>query len=56
MQEINYWELEEQLNAKYGADVVTEALVQLEEDYGTNGLDAYGSGEFDMLLNILENN
>lgn len=56
MQANNYWELEEQLNAKYGADIVTDALVQLEEDYGINGLDAYRSGEFDMLLNYFENN
>lgn len=56
MQEIKYWVLEEKLAAKYGAEAVTDALAQLEEDYGTNGLDAYRSGEFNMLLNYFDNN
>lgn len=56
MQNNNYWELEDKLVAKYGAEAVTDALAQLEEDYGTNGLDAYRSGEFDMLLNYFDNN
>lgn len=50
----NYWELEKVLVEKFGSEKVTDALVQLEEDYGTNGLDAYRSGNFEMLLNYFE--
>jgi hypothetical protein len=51
----NYWDLEEQLEAKIGKKKLTQALSQLEEDYGLNGLDLYHAGEFDLLLDIIEN-
>jgi len=50
----NYWELEEQLEAKIGKKKLTQALSQLEEDYGLNGLDLYHGGEFDLLLDIIK--
>ena len=51
----HYWELEKQLEAKIGKKKLVKALSQLEEDYGLNGLDLYHSGEFDLLLEIIEN-
>ncbi len=51
----HYWELEKQLEAKIGKKKLTQALSQLEEDLGLNGLDLYHSGEFDLLLEIIEN-
>lgn len=54
MQNNNYWQLEEELIVKYGEAKVTDALAQLEEDYGTNGLDAYRSGDHHLLLDIIE--
>jgi len=51
----NYWDLEDQLEAKIGKKKLTQALSQLEEDYGLNGLDLYHAGEFDLLLDIIEN-
>jgi hypothetical protein len=50
----NYWDLEKELEEKFGSEKLTAALVQLEEDYGTNGLDSYRSGNFELLLNIIE--
>jgi hypothetical protein len=50
----NYWELEKELEAKLGREKLDEALAQLEEEYGTNGLDAYKSGDFHLLLDLLE--
>lgn len=50
----NYWDLEDQLEAKIGKTKLTQALCQLEEDYGLNGLDLYHAGEFDLLLDIIK--
>lgn len=50
----NYLELEEELREKFGSEKLEEALEQLEEDYGTNGLDSYKSGNFELLLDIIE--
>lgn len=50
----NYLELEEELKEKFGSEKLAEALEQLEEDYGTNGLDSYKSGNFELLLDIIE--
>ena len=51
---VEYWDLENGLKIKYGVAKVTEALKALEEDYGTNGLDAYRSGNHEMLLGYFE--
>jgi hypothetical protein len=50
----HYWELEEQLEAKYGKKKLTKALSDLEEDYGLNGLDLYHAGEFELLLEYFQ--
>ena len=49
----NYWDLEDQLEAKIGKTKLALALSQLEEDYGLNGVDLYHAGEFDLLLDIV---
>lgn len=46
-------QFEKQLEAKYGKAKLAKALAQLEEDHGSNGLDAYMDGEFDILLDII---
>jgi len=50
----NYWDLEDQLEAKIGKTKLALALSQLEEDYGLNGVDLYHAGEFDLLLDIVK--
>jgi hypothetical protein len=47
-------QFEKQLEAKYGKAKLNQALKQLEEDHGSNGLDAYMDGEFDMLQEIID--
>jgi hypothetical protein len=49
----NYWDLEDQLEVKIGKTKLALALSQLEEDYGLNGVDLYHAGEFDLLLDIV---
>jgi hypothetical protein len=49
----NYWDLEDQLENKIGKTKLALALSQLEEDYGLNGVDLYHAGEFDLLLDIV---
>ena len=49
----NYWDLEDQLEAKIGKTKLALALSQLEEEYGLNGVDLYHAGEFDLLLDIV---
>jgi len=49
----NYWDLEDQLEATIGKTKLTLALSQLEEEYGLNGVDLYHAGEFDLLLDIV---
>jgi hypothetical protein len=50
----NYWDLEDQLEAKIGKTKLALALSQLEEEYGLNGVDLYHAGEFDLLLDIVK--
>jgi len=49
----NYWDLEDQLEATIGKTKLALALSQLEEEYGLNGVDLYHAGEFDLLLDIV---
>ena len=50
----HYWELEAQLEATIGKKKLARALDELEENHGLNGLDAYHDGEFDLLLDLIE--